>query len=139
MKKQIIVDANIIFARLRTNDSETRKKLLSGKYQFLSPNFIFAEIFKHKERIFKNAKATEAETYEFLSMILEKIHFVNEELISTENFFEAYYLCKDVDTKDIPYIALSLELNAPLWTRDEKLKDALSLKGFSLFFDEMSF
>ena len=136
MLQKVVTDANIIFASLHTANSQTRRKLLTASFRFVSPNFIFEEIFDHKERIFKNAKATPAEIKEYLHKILQKIYFYNEELISTGNFFEAYHLCKDVDLDDLVYVALSLELNAPLWTRDETLKAGLRAKGFDNFFDE---
>ncbi|TAF95277.1 MAG: hypothetical protein EAZ46_08150 [Runella sp.] len=36
----------------------------------------------------------------------------------------------------MPFVALSLEFNAPLWTRDDKLKAHLRSRGFYNFFDE---
>lgn len=135
--KKIVVDSNIILSGLRTKDSETRRKLIAAVgVLFCSPNFLIAELFKHRTRIFKNAVATEIEILEFLNQILEKIHFVNEEIISTENYFEAYYLCRDIDPKDTSFIALTIELDAVFWTRDEVLKRGLSAKGFQRFFDE---
>lgn len=94
---------------------------------------MFIEIFKHKERIFKNASANDDEIYDYLEKILHRIHFYNEELISTTSFFEAYHLCKNVDLKDIAFVALSIELKVPLWTRDTILKEALIQKGFNNF------
>ncbi len=38
------------------------------------------------------SSASEEESYEFLLKILNKITFVNEENISTENFISAYHL-----------------------------------------------
>jgi predicted nucleic acid-binding protein len=133
---RIVVDNNIVFAAIHTKNSLTRKKLLSMSEQLVSCNFLFIEIFKHKERIFKNASASDDEIYDYLEKILHRIHFFNEELISTESFFKAYHLCKDIDLKDIAYVALSIELNAPLWTRDNKLKQALIQKGFTHFFED---
>ncbi|RYF70807.1 MAG: nucleotide-binding protein, PIN domain-containing protein, partial [Cytophagaceae bacterium] len=92
----------------------------------------------HKERICKNSRATEDEIYEYLERILHRIEFFDEELISTESHFEAYHLCKDVDLKDLVFVAMSIELKAPLWTRDAELKNALRLKGFDNFFDDGS-
>lgn len=134
--KRVIIDANIVFAAIRSHDSPTRRKLLLSPHQFYSPNFLIGEIFKHKERIQQKAKASEDEILDFLNRILQRIHFFNESLISIENFMEAYHLCKDVDEKDVPYVALSLELSAELWTRDQALKDHLLSKGFTSFFDE---
>ncbi|MBN8682548.1 MAG: hypothetical protein J0L99_07840 [Chitinophagales bacterium] len=49
------------------------------------------------------------------------------------NYVKAYQLCKVVDEFDTPFIALALELDAPLWTNDEKLKAALRRQGFDAF------
>jgi predicted nucleic acid-binding protein len=40
----------------------------------------------------------------------------------------------EVDLKDIPFVALSIELNAPLYTGDNKLKNGLLAKGFDNFY-----
>ncbi len=135
MIESVIVDTNIVFAAIHTADSLTRQKLLSLPYRFVSCNFLFVEIFRHKERIFKNSRTDDEIIYDYLEKVLHRIHFFNEELISTESYFAAYHLCKDVDLKDIPFVALSLELNAPLWTRDIVLKNAIRAKGFTLIFE----
>lgn len=92
--------------------------------------------FSSTKRVIKNSKTSEEETYEFLFKIINKITFINEENISTGNFIEAYRLCKDVDEKDTPFVALSLELGYKIWTRDDELKSGLRKKGFDNFFDE---
>ena len=135
--KTIIIDSNIVLASLRSRDSVLRKKIITTtQYRFTTVNFLFVEIFKYKEKIFKNARATEEEQLQFLNNVIQKIQFQQEEIISLHNFFEAYHLCKDIDKKDIPFVALSLELDAPLWTRDTILKEHLISKGFTIFFDE---
>lgn len=48
---------------------------------------------------------------------------------------EAYRLCRDVDEKDTPYVALSIHLDGQLWTDDMVLKTGLKRKGFSSFFE----
>ncbi len=50
-------------------------------------------------------------------------------------YLEAYRLCKDVDEKDVPFVALALELDCELWTADQPLKDGLITKGFNRFFE----
>ena len=134
--KKVIIDSNIIFSALRGTNSPTRNGLLNSEHQFYSPNFLINEIFKHKEKILKKSTASEEETYEFLLKILGKVNFINEENISIENFIRAYHLCKDVDEKDTPFIALSLELGYEVWTRDKELKKGLRQKGFTHFYDE---
>ena len=134
--KKIILDSNIIFSALRGTSSKTRNQILNSDDQYYTPNFLIGEIFKHKERILKKSKATEEETYEFLLKILNRVIFVNEENISTANFITAYRLCKDIDEKDTPFVALALELGFEIWTRDEELKNGLLKKGFNNFYDE---
>jgi predicted nucleic acid-binding protein len=83
----------------------------------------------------KKGNLDEDELLELLQMISNKIHFVNEMLVSTENIIQAFRLCKDVDEKDIPFVALTLELNGLLWTKDDRLKSHLKSKGFNQFFE----
>jgi predicted nucleic acid-binding protein len=136
MKKRVIVDTNIIFKALRSQYSNYRDVLDKSDLQFYSPNFLIAEIFKHKERIIKASKAEEAEIYELLEKTLRRINFVNEEFISLGNLIHAYKLCLDIDEKDTVFVALSLELDAAFWTKDDVLKNGLLSKGFDNFFDD---
>ena len=46
----------------------------------------------------------------------------------------AYNLCKTVDLKDTPFVALAIELNAMLWTGDKKLIEGLSKLDFQNFY-----
>lgn len=132
---KVVVDAGIIFSSLLSESAGQRKTLFNKEYKFYPPNFVFLEIFKHKEKILKHTKTDEAGVYEYLVSILQKIHFVNEEIISVENSMFAYDLCKDIDEKDTPFVALALELDAYLWSGDKKLKTGLQKKGFQKIFD----
>ena len=51
--------------------------------------------------------------------------------ISENSFDHAFELCLDVDPKDTPYVALSIELDIPLWTNDKPLIQGLRRKGYS--------
>ena len=59
MEKAIVVDTNIIFSSLLANASIFRDALLESDYIFYAPNYIVAELFKHKEKIRKFSKLTE--------------------------------------------------------------------------------
>jgi predicted nucleic acid-binding protein len=67
---------------------------------------------------------------------LLQVNFYNEKSISLPSRQTAYDLCKDIDPKDAVFVALSCELDAPLWTGDKKLKKGLMSKGFTNFFDD---
>ncbi len=104
-------------------------------YHFYAPKFLLVEIFKHKEKILKNNTQLEDEFYEYLNLLLQRITFVNEDIISIGNYLEAYRLCKDIDEKDVPFVALTIQLECDLWTFDQPIKTGLINKGFEHFFE----
>lgn len=116
-----------MFSAIHTKSSYTRRKLLDSPFIFYTPNYLIVELFKHRQRIVEKSKATEEDVLSYLNLVIQKVHFFNEELISIENFFTAYHLCKGVDENDTAYVALTLELDGQLWTRDEELKAGLRL------------
>jgi predicted nucleic acid-binding protein len=134
--KNVVVDTNILFSSLMAKNLKLRQVLEREDIRFYAPNFLMVEIFKHKERILQKSKAAEDEVYEILYKTLHKINFINEETISLGNFIAAYKLCADIDEKDTPFVALTLELEAELWTKDDTLKRGLIKKGFNSFFSE---
>lgn len=130
---KVVIDANIIFSALLSINSQYRDLLFNEAYEFYSPNYVFLEILKHKEKILQCTKESEEEVYGFIGKILKKIHFVHEDMISEGNYLRAYTLCKEIDENDTPFVALALEINGCLLTGDEKLKKALKNKGFDKF------
>ncbi len=74
---KVVVDTNIIFSILLSHSSKMREMLWNRRYTFYSPNFVFVEIFKHKEKIMRFTKAPEVTVYEYLHGILKRINFVN--------------------------------------------------------------
>jgi predicted nucleic acid-binding protein len=48
---------------------------------------------------------------------------------------EARRLCRGIDDKDTPFVALAIHLKARLWTEDEELKRGLRARGFERFFE----
>lgn len=66
--------------------------------------------------------------------IMNKINLIDLESIPLTSWGEASELTKNVDEFDIPFIALSLALGAPLLTGDKKLKKGLEEKGVNWIF-----
>lgn len=50
MASAVVVDANIIFSSLLSEESRLRKVLLTGDDDFYVANTAIIELFKHKER-----------------------------------------------------------------------------------------
>lgn len=139
MSKIIVVDTNIIVSVLIANSRKNRQILSNRDFTFVAPKFIIVELFKHAPKIQKATKLSEDEVLEVLSTIINQIKFYDDGLISVGNWVEAFRLCRNLDEKDTPYIALALELNAKIWTNDRELKIGLNKKGFDKFSDLQNF
>ena len=130
----IIVDTNIVFSALVNKNSRIATFLLEPNQALVMPKFGFVEIFKHKEKICSVSKHSQDETLEILYELMRHIEFFDENSISTSTLKAAWKLVKDVDPKDMLFVALTLELDCLLWTGDTKLRLGLKDKGFDSFF-----
>ena len=131
----VVVDFNKIFSAL-LKPSRIREILLTpGMHHFSAPNFVFVELFKHFSKIQRFSVHTPEELVELIEQLVNALELYPESQISLNNRQLAYELCKDIDSKDTPYIALALELNCKLWTGDLELKNGLRAKGFDQFFE----
>jgi len=134
--KTVIVDTNILFSTLLGKNKAFRDALLTEKeITFYSCKFAIVELFKYKEKIQKYSLLEEDAILELLYNILKKIKLIDEESLTDESLQKAFDLCKDIDEKDIPFVAVTIELNGLLWTKDKKLKEGLISQGFNSFFE----
>jgi len=62
--------------------------------------------------------------------LFKNIIVVPNLIISNQSYYKAFDLCKNVDEKDTPYLALSIELEISLLTQDGKLATHLKQEGF---------
>ena len=65
---------------------------------------------------------------------MRHIEFFDENSISTNALKVAWELVKDIDPKDMLFVALTLEVEGLLWTGDVALRKGLINKGFNSFF-----
>lgn len=133
---KLVVDTNIFFSLLLRGDTASRRRFLTDTTRtFHCPRFFLVELFKHKERIAQATELSEAELLEGLYELLARVHFIEEGSIPIGSWMEARRLCRDVDPKDAPFVALTLHLDGRLWTGDDELKTGLKAKGFNRFFE----
>ena len=132
----VVVDANIAFKTLASHRGDLRDRLgPAAELKFFAPRFLFVELFKHKERLAYAARLPEEELLEALHTLVSRLDFVNESNIPVGTWMEAYRLCRGVDEKDTPYVALTLHLDGRLWTHDQELQRGLRARGFDRFFE----
>lgn len=133
---QVVVDANIAFKAVCAGRSDLRDRLSPATpAKFHCPRFLFVELFKHKNRLLRATRLSEADLLAALHALLSRLEFINEANIPIGTWMEAFRLCKDVDEADTPYVALTFHLDGQLWTDDEPLKAHLRACGFNRFFE----
>ena len=133
---KIVIDSNIIFS-----------SLISGKTYYIdflsqnevyAPDFLFEEISEYECTIIEKTPLKE-NFYNYAQDIFKYLKIIPKIAIRPETWQEAHKLCKDVDEKDTPFLALSLELKLPLITRDKKLYKGLLEKNIKnvILFEEI--
>ncbi len=131
-----VLDANVLFSRVLS-----LKELylqLARTHTFHVPDFALLELEKYRHTILKKAKGDFEELKNYTHDLFDSLVILPGFFISQKAYTEASELCADIDPKDTVYVALAIELNLKLLTRDKPLHDGLKRKGFPLIklFDE---
>ncbi len=135
MAEIIVVDTNVIITAIISGSPYVLSRLSGPASILASPKFIVVELFKHSPRIQKSTSLSGEEVLDTLSRIIEGIILYEESSVSIGSWAEAHRLCRHVDEKDTPFVSLALELNARLWTNDDRLKLGLKRQGFLKFYE----
>lgn len=125
---KIIIDTNIIFSSLLNPKSTISDLILNSTntFEFYSPSIMLSELSKHKNKLLKISGLINDELEELKIYLLKNVHLLPLETISDESWSKGLSLVKDIDEKDAPFVATSIDLNGFLWTGDKKLKNGLS-------------
>ena len=122
-----VIDANIIFSSLMSGKTFYMDFL--NKNEAYAPDFLFEEI-DEQENIIINKTPLKEEFYKYALEIFKYLTIIPKIAIKPETWQKAYNLCKEIDEKDTAYVALSMELDFLLITRDKKLYKGLQENGF---------
>lgn len=130
---KIIVDTNIVFSAILNSKSVIGDILLNsaGKFQFLSCHYLWEEIDNHWDKLCRVSKLEEHDLLESQRIIYKNINFIDEEQISKEYRLKAYELVKDIDLKDIAFVALNECMESIFWTGDKGLIKGLRKRGYN--------
>lgn len=121
------IDANPLFSAL-IKDGVTATVIVNEYIELSAPEFLFDEFLEHKEEILAKTKRSEQELNELIDNLKSIIHIVPKR--EFEPFIkEAKQLTSDED--DVPYLAVALKLNVPIWSNDKKLKCQHKVKVYS--------
>jgi predicted nucleic acid-binding protein len=129
---KIVVDTNIVFSAILNSTSTIGKILLrSHKHlQFYSCNYLRTEIKKHRAKLLKLTKLSEADLTELEEIVTQRITFIDERLISQKLIESTSEKLQDIDENDTVFVALTDLLKAKLWTGDKQLYNGLKSKNY---------
>jgi len=129
---RIIVDANIVFSAILNTNSRIADLLLNSKgtFDFLAPDYLQTELRKYHGKISMISKMSIKEIEIIEYKITKPIIFMSGIHIPSIKWIQAEDLVKDVDDKDIPYVAFSLFYKCKIWSGDKVLRKGIENKGF---------
>ena len=130
----LVIDTNIVFSTLLNPNSAVGEVLMNiqDHFTFYAPELLKDELKRYALKISTCSKLTPQQLDEVKELLFTNIIFVSEELISEQSWVEAFQLTQDIDEDDTPFVALSIELNAKLWTGDKILSKGLASKGVNI-------
>jgi putative PIN family toxin of toxin-antitoxin system len=121
----VVVDTNIVFAALLSKGNKYARHLFETKNNWITPGYLFYEVFNHKERIVNKSKLSNDEFQEHFLLLFSHIDIINVQKVSTRSFFLANTFLKEKDPFDIPFLALAIELKAKIWTMDNDFRQGI--------------
>ena len=133
---RIVVDTNIVFSALINSRSTIPEMIIApfSDFKFFTSEYLFQELENHKKKLQKASKLTEGEILKARTELFKYIKIISLELIPQDIWLIAEDLTFDIDPDDISFVALSIFLDACLWTGDKDLYTGLKKKGFNNVF-----
>ena len=127
----VVVDTNIIFSAILSSRGKIGNLLLNSvnRFEFFTTSYLLEELDTHHDKLKKISGINDSDIKYLKRILFNHIEFIDPNLIHPDNWQNAYNLVKDIDENDTPFVALSLEIQAYLWTGDKKLNRALKQKG----------
>jgi len=129
---RIVVDTNIAFSAILNTNSKISKIILQPrtKLNFYSTKQLLDEIVEHWAKLKKLSKYSDQQLHEVVSLITNKIIFINPELIPSNLYRKAEQLTVNIDIDDTEFVALTEHIKGKLWTGDKELKRGLHKQGW---------
>ena len=124
---KLVVDANILFSAL-IKEGKTAEFLANNPRSFYSPDFFFGEFLKHRSELLRKTKRNEEEFRSLFGTMKEIISIVPK-----NNYEDLLSRAKEIspDPDDVPYFALALKMQIPIWSNDKKLKKQDHVRVFN--------
>ena len=133
---RFVFDANILMAILIGGRSF--HKVIQETFDIITTDFALIEIDKYSKIIVEKSKLDWSTHSQYAQFVFSNITVVPRYLIEFDTIEKANQLIADIDPKDISYLALAIQTDSILITRDKPIVEASRRKGFRriMLFDE---
>lgn len=126
---RMVIDSNRFMAGV-LKDSLSRELILSGRFEFYSPDYLVIEIRKYEEYLIEKAKLMEGQFDVILLALLDNVNLAPYEEFKDE-LGRAIEIMKDIDIKDAPFLAVGMALGLDgIWTEDKHFLEQDRLKVY---------
>ena len=131
-----IVDANVIISFLISGRA-SHKSILRN-FRFLAPEFILSEIKEYEQVVFGKTKLNNEQLRSYTLDIFRELTILPSYFPNPATLLSSQKMLEKIDPKDTQYLALSLQLDLILLTRDKPLYRGLQKKGYKkvMLFDD---
>ena len=126
-----VVDANELFSLLIRGTAKSEAVLFSDNAEIIAPEFLLIEFSNNKQEILSKTHRSEEDFSRLLYIFERRITFIPEEEFR-EFIPKASEILKE-HTKDVPYFALALKFNCPIWSEEKLLKKQSFVKVLNTF------
>ena len=128
--RSLIPDANILFSFFKSDSTRRHvfRDLLKHDVKFFDPRLIIEEILSEKGKIKRFSYINESEFLYLFNLLDKQIEKSNK-----DEFEKSITEARDIapHEKDIPYFALALSLNMPIWSDEKAFKKQSKVKVLS--------
>ncbi len=130
---KIIVDTNIIFSAIISYPSRLSNFLLNpSPHSLFSPSYLMEELKDKIPLLAEIKEVSEKEIKRAIQIFTSRIEIISDATIPLHTFLKALDFVKGVDSLDVNFVALALEMpETVILMRDKPLYEVLTLRGFN--------
>jgi predicted nucleic acid-binding protein len=131
-----VIDANVLMSILISGKAGYRPILTFN--DFILPDFAMIEIEKYKEILKVKTKMSSTQFTEWTYFVFAQLTVLPQYVLEQDILIKSERLLEKIDLKDISYVALAMQLDLLLLTRDNPLYEGLRKQGFRkvMLFDD---
>lgn len=131
-----VIDANVLMSILISGKAGYKPILTF--HNFILPDFALIEVEKYKATLKGKTKMYETQFIEWTYFVFAQLTILPQYVLGQDILSKSERLLEKIDLKDISYVALAMQLDLPLLTRDNPLYEGLRKQGFRkvILFDD---